>query len=126
MPFTNPQAEQPIFNKDATTILAGCAVIPSGGVTGRAANVKHPSAADDWFIGVTPTDIPANSVGTAYQQPMSNVQVRLASAVTRGDFLNVANAQGEFQTAPGGALNAKYVALSNGAAGSDTTWAAPR
>lgn len=125
MPYTNPQAEQAVFNKDATVILKGCAIVPQAGVTTRAANVGHPTAADDWFIAVANMDIDPDTLGTAFQQPMSNVQVRLASNVARGDKLNIANTIGEFQKAPAMALNAKFVALSAGVAGSDTTWAAP-
>lgn len=125
MPFTNPQAEQGVYNTDGTTILKGCAVVPSGGLTGRAANVSHPSGADAWFVGVAAADIPASSGGIAYQSAFSNVQVRLASNVARGDRLRVANAAGEFETAALLSQNVALVALSNGAAGSSTTWAAP-
>lgn len=126
MPYTNANSIQAVYNKDATAMLKGTAVCPGTGLTTRAVNIVHPVAEDDWFFGVIQdSDIEANTLGNAYQIPFSNVQVRLASAVVKGDLLNVANALGEFQTAKVGAKNVAFVALSAGAAGTDTTWACP-
>lgn len=125
MPYSNPMAEASIYNTDTTIILKGCAVVPSGGLTTRAANVTHTVLEDDWFLAVANMDIPASSGGTALQLPMSNVLVRLASDVTKGDILNVANALGEFQKAKIGSKNVGLIALSNGLSGTNTTWACP-
>lgn len=126
MPFVNPQAEFSVVNVDVTTILQGCAVVSNGTFTPLTlTNVTHTTGLDSWILGVTQADLLANAAGTIYQSPFSNVQVRLASNVSKNDKLQVANTIGEFQTATANAINVMYIALTDGLAGTNTTWAVP-
>lgn len=125
MPYTNPSAQSGVYNVDATTILQGCGIIQNGTYNSSSFNVVKPSSSDSIIIGVTDVDIPATQLGTMYQVGLSNMKLRLASNVTKGDKLNIANTSGEWQKAPLEASNIYYVALENGTSGTNTMWAAP-
>lgn len=124
MAYVNPQAVTGIYNTDATAINPGCGVIPSGGETSGAANVKHPTVVDCWVFGVTDYICNASDYGNAIQTSFSPCQLKTTTAVSYGDKLNIANLAGEFQKAPSSAQNVQYVAIESASANS-FVWASP-
>ena len=124
MPYTNPQAVTAIYNTDATTILSGCGVIPSGGSTTGSTNVSHPTSTDCWVFGVTDGTCAPSDYGNAIQTSFSPCQLKITTNVVAGDKLSVSTLAGEFQKAPTSAQNVQYVALEAMTAG-NLCWAAP-
>lgn len=117
----NPMADLPIKNGDATTISQGCGVVLTGGTSPY--QVSHPAAADAVIHGIVlGGDIAAGATGSAYLRTYAVVQVKVASAVSFGDALHIADALGRWETAPSGAQNVYFEALQGGTAGT-LVWA---